>query len=115
MEKRTVEMALLLDFYGELLTEKQRTYMEMYYGEDFSLTEIAQLGNITPQGVRDVIRRGGETLLDVEKKTALIRRFSEVSDIAQRIHFRLKAVEDKRPGLSGLFQDIYEELDRLQL
>jgi len=77
MEKRTVEIALLLDFYGGLLTEKQREYIELYYNEDFSLAEIARLGGITPQGVRDVIRRGETMLRDVEEKTGLIQRFGE--------------------------------------
>jgi len=75
MEKQTVELALLLDFYGGLLTEKQQNYMELYYNEDFSLSEIARLNGITPQGVRDVIARGEATLREVERKTGLIQRF----------------------------------------
>ena len=75
MEKRTLEMALLLDFYGGLLTEKQRAYLELYYNEDYSLTEIARLQGITPQGARDVISRGEAQLLQVEEKTGLVQRF----------------------------------------
>ena len=75
MEKRTVEVALLLDFYGGLLTEKQRAYMELYYNEDFSLAEIARENSITPQGVRDVISRGETMLRGVERKIGLIARF----------------------------------------
>jgi len=68
-------MALLLDFYGGLLTEKQRAYLELYYNEDYSLTEIARLNGITPQGARDVICRGEAQLLSVEEKTGLVQRF----------------------------------------
>jgi len=75
LEKQTVELALLLDFYGGLLTEKQREYIELYYHEDFSLAEIARLNSITPQGVRDVISRGEHMLREVERKTGLIARF----------------------------------------
>ena len=75
MKKQTVELALLLDFYGGLLTDKQRAYMELYYNEDFSLAEIARENDITPQGVRDVIARGERTLREVERKTGLIARF----------------------------------------
>ena len=75
MAKQTVEVALLLDFYGGLLTEKQRAYMELYYNEDFSLAEIARERDITPQGVRDVIARGEAMLREVERKTGLIARF----------------------------------------
>ena len=75
MEKQTVELALLLDFYGGLLTEKQRAYMELYYNEDYSLAEIARENGITPQGVRDVINRGETMLREVERKIGLIARF----------------------------------------
>jgi len=81
LEKQTVELALLLDFYGGLLTEKQREYIELYYHEDFSLAEIARLSGITPQGVRDVISRGEHMLREVERKTGLIKRFG--TDIYQ--------------------------------
>ena len=81
MEKQTVELALLLDFYGGLLTEKQRAYMELYYNEDYSLTEIARENGITPQGVRDVISRGETMLREVERKTGLVARFG--TDIYQ--------------------------------
>jgi len=77
VEKQTLELALLLDFYGGLLTEKQWAYMELYYNEDFSLAEIARINGITPQGVRDAIRRGEHTLREVERKTGLIARFGE--------------------------------------
>ena len=75
MAKQTVELALLLDFYGGLLTTKQRAYIELYYNEDYSLAEIASLNGITPQGARDVIARGEAMLRDVELKTGLIDRF----------------------------------------
>ena len=75
MEKRTLEIAMLLDFYGGLLTRKQQEYLELYYNEDFSLSEIAVSAGITPQGVRDVIRRAELSLRDIEEKTGLIKRF----------------------------------------
>jgi len=81
LKKQTVEMALLLDFYGGLLTEKQREYIELYYQEDFSLAEIARLNGISPQGVRDVVSRGERMLRKVERKTGLIKRFG--TDIYQ--------------------------------
>ena len=116
MEKRTVEIALLLDFFGELLTEKQREYLDLYYNEDFSLAEIAALGGITPQGVRDVIRRGEHILRNAEAKTGLLLRFGQVSDTAGRIKERLEIIEVRAgdESLSPLFQEIYWDLENLE-
>jgi len=116
MEKQTVEMALLLDFYGELLTEKQRSYMEYYYNEDFSLAEIARLGAITPQGVRDAILRGETTLRETEEKIGLMARSHQVADVADRVTEALKKIESRfnTAELTPLFEAIYRDLDTLR-
>lgn len=77
MSKNTLEMTMLFDFYGELLTEKQREYFDLYYNDDLSLSEIAENDNITRQGVRDILRRAENTLSDTEHKTGLVKRFGE--------------------------------------
>ena len=51
---KNLEIALLFDFYGEMLTEKQRDVVELYYDDDLSLSEIAENEGITRQGVRDI-------------------------------------------------------------
>ena len=53
---KNLEFVLLLDCYGELLTERQREIAELYYNEDFSLSEIAQMQDITRQAVKDSLR-----------------------------------------------------------
>ncbi len=58
----------LLDIYGSFLTEKQKTCLDLYYNQDFSLSEIAQYYNITRQGISDFVSRGRANLLDLEKK-----------------------------------------------
>ena len=50
---KNLEITVLYDFYGDLLTEKQQEVIELYYNEDLSLAEIAALSGITRQGVRD--------------------------------------------------------------
>lgn len=64
---KNLEIALLLDYYGELLTPKQRNVIDLYYNQDLSLGEIAEQENITRQGVRDSIKRGEQTLTELER------------------------------------------------
>ena len=77
---KNLEMSYLLDFYGEVLTEKQRDMMQQYFNMDLSLSEIADNFDITRQGVRDVIVRAEAYLTEVEDKTHLIRRFHEAKE-----------------------------------
>ena len=73
MEK-IVEQGLLYDFYGEILTEKQRELFDLYYNEDLSLSEIADQIGISRQGVRDLIKKAEEELLFLEEKLGLARK-----------------------------------------
>ena len=75
MEDTSIDRALLLDFYGDLLTEKQRRYWDLHWNEDLSLAEIAELDGLSRQGVWDILRRAEANLRDVEEKTGIIRRF----------------------------------------
>ena len=74
---KNLEISLLLDFYGEMLTEKQRDVVELYYNEDLSLAEIAENYGISRQGVRDVIVRAEAAMTEVEDKTHISRRFHQ--------------------------------------
>ena len=60
---KNLKISDLLDFYGECLTEKQRNFLDYYYNDDLSLSEIAENESITRQGVRDAIKRGEQTRL----------------------------------------------------
>ena len=62
MKNKPLEMCLLFDFYGEMLTEKQKETFDLYYNEDLSLAEISEHVGITRQGVRDIIVRAERTL-----------------------------------------------------
>ena len=75
MKNQTYRMSMLYDFYGELLTPRQREFFDLYYNEDLSLAEIAENHGITRQGVRDVIVRAENTMQEVEDKTGIIKRF----------------------------------------
>jgi hypothetical protein len=85
MHEKDLSVALLLDFYGEVLTDKQREVMELYYNEDLSLAEIAQQAKITRQGVRDSIKRGEATLSEMEQKLRLVSRFASSQTLLEQI------------------------------
>ena len=65
---------MLFDFYGELLTEKQRDWYDLHYNQDLSLQEIAEQYGATRQAVWSAIRRGEESLREFESKTGLVAR-----------------------------------------
>ena len=75
MKNQAYRMAMLFDFYGDVLTDRQKEFYDLYYNEDLSLGEIAENYGITRQGVRDVIVRAEAVLTELEDKTGLIRRF----------------------------------------
>ena len=77
MKNQAYRMAMLFDFYGDLLTERQREFYEFYYNEDLSLAEIAENYGISRQGVRDVIVRAEASMTEIEDKTHIIRRFQQ--------------------------------------
>ena len=74
MKTDPAQMALLFDFYGELLTEKQRVLFDLYYNQDFSLGEIAENEGISRQGVHDTIARAEQALRNYEEKTGCVAR-----------------------------------------
>ena len=70
-----LQLTLLYDFYGELLTEKQKQVYELHYQNDLSLTEIGEELSISRQAVRDQLKRTEKILLDYEEKLQLVSRF----------------------------------------
>ena len=78
MKNQTYRMTMLFDFYGELLTQRQKEFFDLYYNDDLSLAEIAENTGISRQGVRDVIVRAEAAMQEVEDKTGLIRRFHQM-------------------------------------
>lgn len=78
MKNQTYRMTMLYDFYGDLLTERQKEFFDLYYNEDLSLAEIAENYGITRQGVRDIIVRAEAALQEIEDKTGLIERYHSI-------------------------------------
>ena len=76
-ENERFHIALLLDCYGNMLTEKQRSAVELYFQDDLSLSEISALHHITRQAVQDRIRQGVQTLQQLDEKLNFLKRIAE--------------------------------------
>ena len=120
MKNQAYRMAMLFDFYGDLLTERQREFYDLYYNEDLSLSEIAENYGISRQGVRDVIVRAEAAMSEIEEKTHIIRRFHQskaaidaIDAAADRL---LQAVNERSYSdamLDGLANTIKENVAKL--
>ena len=80
-----LEMTLLFDYYGELLTQRQRECLDMRYNQDMSLGEIAQELGVSRQGVFDTLNRAETLLRNMEAKTGFLRRDERVREAARQI------------------------------
>ena len=84
MFEKDLNVGFLLDFYGDVLTERRRDALDFYYNNDMSLSEIAEEMGISRQGVRDLIKKAGEELLFYEEKLGLARKFKSAQHHAER-------------------------------
>ncbi len=91
---KDLSLVLLLDCYGELLTERQRDVAELYFNEDLSLTEIAEARGITRQAVRDSIRHSQQSLLELEEKLGMAERIQNLRDCLEEILQQCRADGD---------------------
>lgn len=85
MKREAFRMSLLLDYYGSLLTEKQKTYFDLYYNQDLSLSEIAEQEGISRQGVHDAITRTEAILSGMEQATGCVARDRQLRSAVQEI------------------------------
>ena len=82
-----IEYAMLFDFYGALLKDKNNEIFEDYMFNDMSLSEIAKEHDMSRQGVRDIVVRSREKLVSYEEKLGLVERFNAVK---QQINYILE-------------------------
>ncbi len=94
MEK-FAQMAMLADFYGPLLTDKQRNAWDLHYQQDFSLAEIAETEQISRQAVHDLLKRTERILNDYEEKLGLVRRFWQEREKLVEVEKLLNDFNDK--------------------
>lgn len=116
---KDLNISRLFDFYGDLLTEKQASMIDLYYNEDLSLAEIAEPAGISRQGVRDAIVRGEHQLKEFEEKLGLLKRFSAIEKQVEKIKGDIKKLQKyeidyvKSYRLRVMLTELDSELDKI--
>ena len=94
MKNQTFRMTMLFDFYGELLTERQKEFYELYYDEDLSLSEIAENYGISRQGVRDVIVRAEAYMTEMRRLNDRRYEDSRIAELVTVIEQETAALKE---------------------
>jgi len=111
MDKK-LEISLLLEFYGVLLTERQRELIDLYHNDDLSLAEISEIVGISRQGARDAIKKAESMLIAYEEKLGMYSLYSEREAIAEALAEKASALADRYriasddPDLAGLLNAV---------
>ena len=116
MTDNKYHMAMLFDFYGDMLTQKQKEYFDLYHNEDLSLSEIAAGAGISRQGVHDIINRAEKTLEGFESKTGVVARWSDTRrelENAKKLAAKLAGLTDSIPQAKELSEKLIESLTAL--
>lgn len=114
MEEK-IKISILCDLYGNLLTKKQQEFLNDYYNNDLSLSEIAENNNITRQAVRDIIKKGEKKLFEYEEKLSIMKRTLNQEKKIQHILSELAKIKkdssDKK--VANILETIKKELNCL--
>ncbi len=111
---KDLQFVMLLDCYSEFLTERQRQAAELYYGEDLSLGEIAELSGTSRQAVRDSIKRSEEILLDMEEKLQFVKRLGALRENYAEIAAMTRRLAEKETENPAVQKTCRAVLDKVQ-
>ncbi len=111
---KNIDVTILFDIYGDMLTEKQKAFINYYYNDDLSLAEIAENEGITRQGVRDAIKRAEAQLYDFEAHLGLSRKLGEMRDGFNEILELTDVIKDVN-NRTVLSRDINDALARIRV
>ena len=110
-----LQMALLFDYYGELLTDRQRMCFDLRHNQDLSLAEIAEELNVSRQGVHDNLSRAEALLMNMEEKTGCVRRDLQCRKAARDIMgLAAKLAENEDQNVSFLARQIMKAAGNLE-
>ena len=114
MDKK-VEISMLVQIYGKLLTEKQIDILDNYYNMDLSLSEIAENNGITRQAVRDIIKKGEKKLFEFEEKLQIMKKMLKQEKQISNILSELTQIETKFTDeqIARILEHIKKELNCL--
>lgn len=108
---KTNRINLLFDFYEPLLTEKQQTFLKLYFHDDYSLGEIAENFNISRQAVYEHIKRAESTLQDYEKKLKLLTQYQTRSVLLEELSNLMETAPAELRHQAGSIIDRFYALD----
>lgn len=111
MFEKNLKLACLLDFYGEVLSERKQSVLSLYYNEDLSLAEIAAEIGISRQGVRDLIKKAEDELLFLEEKLGLQKKLNEALSQSDKI-FELLKNEEASEELTSQMRELVQILKK---
>lgn len=114
MDKK-VEISMLIQIYGKLLTEKQLDILDNYYNMDLSLSEIAENNEITRQAVRDIIKKGEKKLFEFEEKLQIMKKMLKQEKQISNILSELTQIEARFTDeqIAEILEHIKKELNCL--
>ena len=113
--ERKVEISMLIQIYGKILTEKQLEILDNYYNMDLSLSEIAENNQITRQAVRDIIKKGEKKLFEFEEKLQIMKKMLKQEKQISNILSELTQIEAKFTDeqIAEILEHIKKELNCL--
>lgn len=114
MEKN-VEISILNEIYGKLLTKKQKEIINDYYNNDLSLSEIAENQNITRQAIRDILKKGENKLLEYEQKLGFMKRMLNQEKKIEKVLSELTKIQNTYSDeqIAIVLENIKKELNCL--
>ena len=114
MEKK-VEISMLCQIYGKLLTEKQFNYINDYYNNDLSLSEIAENYGITRQAARDNIKKGESKLFEYEEKLGIMKTTINTEKKIAKILSQITTIKTQYSDekIAKILEHIKNELDEI--
>ncbi|MDF3002664.1 MAG: hypothetical protein K0Q48_2783 [Bacillota bacterium] len=116
MFDKMIEISMLYDFYGQLLTAKQQEILKLYHEDNYSLSEIAEEFSISRQGVHDAVKKAEKALHEYENKLGLVKKFMDTEDAITAIDSQLEELikeNDGNEGLRSKLMDIKSIIDRI--
>ncbi len=107
-----IEISMLVDIYGKLLTKKQYDVINDYYNNDLSLSEIAENNNISRQGVRDLIKKGESKLFEYEEKLNIMKKTQINEQTIQNVLAELSKISENssEKKIEKILNEVQKEL-----